>query len=119
MQFLLYHPRVSAGKRVTCYSTAGLRANDRAKYYMSVLLACRERAARPDRMPPNLAAEREASGEDDGTKSDSIIPGRLEELNECLGEHHNVRLIEGVEASGRAARDRREAAEQRVWQEAA
>jgi uncharacterized protein Yka (UPF0111/DUF47 family) len=46
---------------------AGLRANDRAKYYMSLMQACRDHAARPDHAAPDLRAEREASGEDDAT----------------------------------------------------
>ena len=33
---------------------AGLQANDRAKYYMSLLLACREHALYPDRVMSDL-----------------------------------------------------------------
>ena len=53
---------------------AALQANDRAKYYMSLIQACREHAARPDHAPPDLQAEREASGEDDA-RLDDVVSG--------------------------------------------
>ena len=56
--------------------SAALRANDRAKYYMSVLQASREHAYRPDHVAADLRAEREASGEDDATLDDVVRESR-------------------------------------------
>ena len=53
---------------------AGLRANDRARYYMSLLQACRAHAERPEHQAPDLRTEREASGEDDATL-DEVVSG--------------------------------------------
>ena len=79
---------------------AGLRANDRAKYYMSVLLACREHAARRDQPPPDLAAEREASGDDDATL-DGVVAGCVAGPGGTLfmprADHLVKRLLESVE----------------------
>lgn len=51
-----------------------LRANDRAKYYMSLLQACRDHTEHPEHALPDLRTEREASGED-GTTLDEVCAG--------------------------------------------
>jgi hypothetical protein len=55
---------------------AALRANDRAKYYMSLLQACRDRALGPGGQATDLRAERQASGEDDATFDDVVDGSR-------------------------------------------
>ncbi len=55
---------------------AGLRANDRAKYYMSLMQACAHHVAQPDQDMVDLRAEREASGEEDATL-DRVVAGSL------------------------------------------
>ncbi len=56
--------------------TAALRANDRAKYYMSLLQACRDRAVVPGGPAADLRAERQACGEDDAALDDIIDGSR-------------------------------------------
>jgi uncharacterized protein Yka (UPF0111/DUF47 family) len=56
-----------------------LAANDRIKYYMSLLQACREHAARPGSPAPDLRAEREACGEADASLDVVIDASRLAE----------------------------------------
>jgi uncharacterized protein Yka (UPF0111/DUF47 family) len=77
-----------------------LRANDRAKYYMSVMQACRDHAAHPDRLPPDLRAEREASGEDDATLDDVVSgchAGPDDSFVVPHADHLHERLLGSVE----------------------
>jgi uncharacterized protein Yka (UPF0111/DUF47 family) len=53
---------------------SALQANDRAKYYMSLLLGCREHVLNPDEVVPNLSVERRAGGEGD-VALDRVIDG--------------------------------------------
>src|SRR5262249_42280757 len=55
---------------------AGLRANDRAKYYMSLIQACRDHSIRPNQPPIDLRPERESSGEDDAALDEAISGSR-------------------------------------------
>jgi uncharacterized protein Yka (UPF0111/DUF47 family) len=78
----------------------GLRANDRVKYYLSLMQACQAHAARPDRPPANLRFEREASGEEDATLDDVIGGSRAGADGTMLlpqaGRIHE-QLLQGVE----------------------
>jgi uncharacterized protein Yka (UPF0111/DUF47 family) len=71
----------------------GLRANDRVKYYMSLMQACREHAARPDSTPSDLRAEREASGEDDATL-DEVVGGSRAGTDGAVLVPHAARIHE-------------------------
>jgi len=77
-----------------------LRANDRAKYYMSLIQACRAHAAHPDENLADLKEEREASGEDDRTLDELVARSRTGPDGTLLvpraGELHE-RLVESVE----------------------
>ncbi|HRZ02311.1 MAG TPA: DUF47 family protein [Burkholderiaceae bacterium] len=53
---------------------AALVANDRAKYYMSLLQAARQHARTPDAPAPNLRPERQACGIDDASL-DAVLAG--------------------------------------------
>jgi hypothetical protein len=57
---------------------AALAANDRAKYYMSLLQACRQQATRSEGSKGNLRDERVASGESDVTFDDVVSASRTE-----------------------------------------
>ena len=50
----------------------GLAANDRVKYYFTLLQLAKEQCAQPVANPPDLAREREASGVSD-TEFDGVI----------------------------------------------
>src|SRR5450830_1257768 len=51
---------------------SGLAANDRVKYYFTLLQLAQEQCAQPAANPPDLAREREASGVAD-TEFDGVI----------------------------------------------
>jgi hypothetical protein len=55
---------------------AALSANDRAKYYMSLLQACRDRAIAHGGPTASLSAERQASGETDSAFDDVVDGSR-------------------------------------------
>jgi uncharacterized protein Yka (UPF0111/DUF47 family) len=80
--------------------TAALGANDRAKYYMSLLQSCRDHALRPDLATRDLRFEREACGEDDAAL-DSAAGGGHVELDGTLVMPHaaavHQRLLAAVE----------------------
>src|SRR4029450_11729887 len=52
-----------------------LAANDRIKYFLTLLQSARDHANRPDADPPSLRREREASGVDDSS-FDDVASGR-------------------------------------------
>jgi len=54
----------------------GLEANDRAKYYLTLLQAARARAEFPDRPIPDLSAERQAARIDDIGLDDAVADAR-------------------------------------------
>jgi uncharacterized protein Yka (UPF0111/DUF47 family) len=77
---------------------AGLRANDRAKYYMSLLQACRAHAERPEHQAPDLRTEREASGEDDATL-DEVVSGCRIGRDDTMFVPHAERIHEQLLSS--------------------
>jgi uncharacterized protein Yka (UPF0111/DUF47 family) len=77
--------------------TRGLAANDRVKYYMALLQACRDHAA--GALPQDLSADRAAVGEPD-TALDAIVRGsRFDDqarlVVPCARRVHE-RLIDGI-----------------------
>lgn len=72
-----------------------LVANDRAKYYFSLLQTARQRAEHPGRTAPVLRAEREAAGIKDA-ELDGVVPGAARIGDGLYRVPHLDRIIEGT-----------------------
>ena len=89
--------------------TAALLANDRVKYYLTLLQAAALQAASPAEQPPDLTAERVASGEPDASLDG--VPARSERretgelyIPEISRIHHRIldavaRMLRPIEAA--------------------
>jgi len=77
---------------------SGLQANDRAKYYMSLLQASHEHATRPNHAPPDLRAEREASGEED-VALDEVVAGSRAMTDDIVVVPHATAIHDRLLAS--------------------
>jgi uncharacterized protein Yka (UPF0111/DUF47 family) len=72
-----------------------LHANDRAKYYMSLLQACRDRTTTSGVPPADLHADREACGEDDALL-DEVVAGSRAMPDGAMFVPHARQIIERV-----------------------
>ena len=69
----------------------GLAANDRIKYFLTLLQSARDHAEHPDRASPSLQTEREASGVDDVT-FDEVVAGSTRDGEQRLRIPHASRI---------------------------
>ena len=69
----------------------GLAANDRIKYFLTLLQSARDHAEHPDRASPSLQTEREASGVDD-VAFDTVVAGSTRDGEQRLHIPHASRI---------------------------
>jgi uncharacterized protein Yka (UPF0111/DUF47 family) len=69
----------------------GLSANDRIKYYLTLLQAAKAHAEHPEAAVPDLRREREASGIEDGA-FDEVVAGSRRETGAAVWLPHATRL---------------------------
>jgi hypothetical protein len=75
-----------------------LAANDRVKYYFTLLQAARSHASHPGREVSNLRAEREAAGVEDPA-FDRVVSGSVKAGNGRWQIPHATRILSGIRSS--------------------
>ncbi len=75
-----------------------LAANDRVKYYFTLLQAARSHARHPGSEISNLRAEREAAGVEDPA-FDRVVPGSVKAGNGRWQIPHATRILSGIRSS--------------------